>query len=503
MGYDVKVVNRSGVVLATFNADQGDGDLRQKATVEDITWELNEPGSFRVRVPLFHPAATSIVALTTELQVWRDGVIIHWGVALQRTLAGQSVVWTCPGLLWYFTRLYFGPVSIEKLTNPRFATDLSGWTAVGCTATRATNLRIRGPGTARLVATSSGDNYLQQTFTVTTGALSPLGLTLAAWYWIDPSVPYEDTAFQQRGAYIQVTNGRGGADGMWEPITMNAENGRPQRVQVNGAANAGVTNELVTVRLYCPHGAVQWGACSVTIPEALNADLPYGSDHTEMMRRIVDYAQNGTGKFNLNIGTSTPASGTVVYTGFAFADLPNVFETLKTYPDRGIADYEIRFNATVRTFTTYAPRKGSLKAYTPTVPGVSVATFQHSLDGQQTATQVIRRGPGEGSSRELGVATNTAPLGGLILQDIDDIPLEITLDGFDDYASADVARLSTAVAIPDFVVPAADVMGVVEVGDTIPVAINWGAVQDTTTRRIVRMTLNPATETVTLGVNIP
>ena len=502
MSYQVKVVDRAGAVVAEFDANLGDGDTRQKATVEEVTWALNEPGMARIRVPLFHPTAPAILALTREIQIWRNGTIIFWGVPVQRTVDDHSVVWTCPGLLWYFTRLYFGPISVEHLTNPRFASSLSGWTAVGCTATRATNIRIRGPGTARLVATTSGDNYLQQTFLVTSGVTLGLGLTFAAWYWIDPAVPFQEPAFEQRGIYIQSPNSDC-PTGCWEPITMNAERGKPQRVQTELAVNAGVTNELVTVRLYAPKGAIQWGACSVSKSESISADFPGGTDATEMMKRSVDYAQTGLLKSSVNILTSTPPSGVIEHIAYQFSDLPNIFDTLQSYPARGVADYEIRITSTTRTFTTYAPRKGSLKAYTPTVPGASVIALQHTLDGQQTATQTVRRGPGEGSSRELGVATDAAALGGLILQDIGDVSPEITIDGFDSYATVDLVRLAAAVAAPSFEVPAGDVIGVVEVGDTIPVSIDWGAVQDVTTRRIVRMTLNPQTETVTLGVNVP
>jgi len=502
MGYQVKVVDRAGAVIAQFDTNLGDGDTRQKATVEEVTWALNEPGSFRVRVPVFHPAALQIVALTTELQVWRDGVIIHWGVAVQRELSDQTVVWTCPGLLWYFTRLHFGPISIEHLTNPRFASSLFGWTAVGCTASRATNIRIRGPGSARLVATSSGDNYLQQTFLVTSGVTQALALVFAAWYWIDPAVPLVAPAFEQRGIYIQAANSTC-PTGCWEPVTMNSDKGKPQRVQVETAVTAGAVNEVVTVRLYAPHGAIQWGACSVATPESISADFPGGSDATEMMKRSVDYAQTGLLKSSVNILTSTPPSGMIEHIAYQFSDLPNIFDTLQSYPARGIADFEIRITSTTRTFTTYAPRKGSLKAYTPTVPGSSVLAFQHNLDGQQTATQTVRRGPGEGSSRELGVATDSITLGGLILQDIGDVPPETSIDGFDSYATVDLVRLAAAVAVPSFEVPAAAVIGVVEVGDTIPVSIDWGAVQDVTTRRVVRMTLNPLSETVTVTVNVP
>lgn len=496
--YEVKVVDMDGDVLATFQTG-GDED----ASVQEVTWELNEPGSARFTIPNMHPDAAEAQALVREVQVFRGGELIHWGPLVQREYGAGAVTWTSPGLLWYLTRRFFGPISIQFLTNPNFESDLSGWTAVGpdLTASQETNLRIRGPGTARLVATASGENYLEQTFEVDTGGIG-LVIAIAGWYWIDPTVTFQAPAQDEIGLYVSAPDALPDPTPVWEPITMNATVGKPERIETGIQLAADLTDEPVTVRLYAPWGAIQWGATSATVQESVSSE-PEGTDVTEMMRRIVDYAQNGTGKSGLNIGTDTDAAGVTETVAYQFFDLGNIFAALQTYPARGLADYDVVFDETTRTFMTYAPTKGTLKAGNAlVVPGEQVLSLNHRLDGQQTATKVIRRAPGDGSDRELGVATDTGPLGGLVLEDVGDAPLEVTVDGLDQFAAVDLARLSEVVALPDVTVPAEGWIGVVFTGDTVPVTIDWGAVQDTADRRVVRMTLDPKSDTVTVGFNV-
>lgn len=499
--YEVKVVQRAAphAVITTFDADHGDGDTRQKATVEHVTRILNEPGSFVLSLPLFHPATAQVVPLMCEVQVWRNGVIIAWGVPLQPELQGGAWVVNCPGLLWYLTRRVFGPITTNYLANPNFATDLTGWTAVGCTATRSTAIRLRGPGTARLVATTSGNNYLQHTFTVSTGGLG-LVLFLAGSYWIDPAVTFTAGAFEERGLYISAPNSLPDGTPQWEPINMSAPVGEIEPVVTELHLPANLVNQTVTVRLYAPHGAIHWGALSVTALESVSSE-PAGTDVTEMMRRIVAYCHTA---YDYGFATSTPAAQQTEIVAYQFADLGNVFAALKSYPDRGLADFDMVLTPTTRTFTTYAPRKGSYKPGNPlTVPGTNVNLMAYRQDGEQTSTRIIRRGTGRvttGPSRQFALAMDTAPLGGLPLDDVADGAPEIGVDGLDGYAITELERLKAVVTLPDFEVPAEGWWGVVDVGDTVPVTVDWGAVQESMTRRIVSMRLIPTKDWVAIGL---
>jgi hypothetical protein len=504
--YKVKVVDMTGEVLATFDA--GDGE---DASVLEVVEELNKPGSARIRVPVHHPNAPDLVALVREVQVWRDGELAHWGPLAQRSYNAGAIEWMSPGVLWYLARRVFGPISINHLTNPLFATDLSSWTAVGATAAWSDAIRIRGAGTVRLEASSSGDFYLSQTFTVDTGPAG-LFLALAAWFWLDPDVTFDAPPYESRGLYIAAVDSAEGE--AYEPLTMDSPVGVPTRMETGIHILPDVTDAVVEVRLYCPWGAIHWGASSATELESVSSELT-GTDITEMMRRIVDYAQNGAGKSDLNIATDTPASGITETVAYQFADLGGIFDTLATYPGRGLADFDVVLDggdpdaevgdgAGSRTFTTYAPRRGTHRAdHALVVAGTQVLTLGHTLDGQQTSTRTIRRGQGDGSDRELGVATDTSALGGLVLEDVGDAPPEMSIDGLDRLAATDLARLRQIVSVPEVTVPAEGWWGVVRPGDTVPVTIDWGAVQEDATLRVQANRLNPATDTVSVTLVLP
>jgi hypothetical protein len=496
---NVKIVERDGTVVTTFDADEGDGDTREKATVTEVAWVLNQPGSARLVLPLFHPATLDVLFAQREIQIFRDDEIIWWGVPVQARRAGAAWDVVCAGLAWYFSRLHFGPIQVQYLTNPLFETNLTGWTAVNTTATHETSMRIRGPGTAQLVQASAGqDAYLEQEFEVTTGA-DGLALFIAAWCWIDPASGFEP-ALDERGLMILATDSAQGTS--WQPINRNTPQGQLVRLDTVINMDPGVTDSPVAVRLYSPKGTIRWGATTATVLESISS-YPDGQDATEVMRRIVDYAQNGTGKTDLNIGTSTPASGINELVAYQFAELGQILQALQTYPERGIADFDVVYDETTRTFTTYAPQKGTdlSGSVVFTVPADgSVLQFGHLTDATQTATQVVRRFPGNGPTRELGIATDTSSLDGLLLQSIGDVPPEITVDGVNQYAQTELARLREVVTIPDFTVPAAEIFGVVEVGDTVGVDIDWGAIQETTPRRVYRLVWDPLADTVDVGV---
>jgi hypothetical protein len=502
--YQVKVVTNTGTPIATFDADEGDGDTRQKASVESVSWVLNEPGLARIRIPNEHPKADEMQA-HREVQVWRDGAMIWWGVALQRSYARGALTWTCPGLLWYYTRLHLGPVMTNYLTNPLFATNLAGWTAVGCVASRVTSPPIRGAGVARLVAASSGDNRLEQTFLINTGSIGVF-LTAAGWFWIDPAVAYTAPALDQRGLYIDAPNSLPDSTPRWSPITMNHAAGVKHRLETGTQLAPSLTNEPVTLRLMAPHAAIQWGALSVTAMESVSSLLT-GSDIAEMMAAVVVYCETDPHKSSHNIGVSWTPSGVMETVAYQFYNLPNAFQVLKSYATRGLADFSLVLTPATRTFTTHAPRKGTLKAgYGVAVPGSSTTDFTHRLDGAQTTTRPIRRGAGEGSDREIGIAVDTSLTGGLVLEDVRDAPAEFDIDGLDKWAATDLARLANNITIPTFSVPAEAWMGgagrEVEEGDRVPVTVNLGAIQEATTnRRVMQMVLTGAKDEIAVTVN--
>ena len=92
-------------------------------------------------------------------------------------------------------------------------------------------------------------------------------------------------------------------------------------------------------------------------------------------------------------------------------------------------------------------------------------------------------------------------------------PFEIDGQALIDQATSEVARLSEPVKTPTITVQAGMYMGDVQpggtaeagapitVGDSIPVRMEHGWVREAATRRIVKMTLHPANETLDMVFN--
>jgi hypothetical protein len=498
--YEVVVVERPAphTEITRFDADEGDGDTRLKATVTDVSKILNLPGSCELRLSLSHPASALVVPLMCEVQIYRDGVRIAWCVPLQPALEGGDWVFNCPGLGWYFTGRVFGPISVNYLSNPDFETDLTGWSSVDVdSGTRSTVIRLNGPGSLRLVSTSSGDHYAEHTFTVDTGGVG-LVLFLSYMYWIDPAFPLVAPAFEERGVYISSPSSLPDGSPSWEPITMNSPVGEivvTPPVELHLPPD--LVDEPVNVRLYSPHCGIHYGGGLLTALESVSSE-PEGTDVTEMMRRVVAYMHQ---IYDYDIATDTPAAGVTEITAHQFADLRNCYDALLTYPARGLADFEI--DPTDRTFKTHAPRKGTYKpGHTLTVPGTDVNLEGYRLDGQQVSTRVIRTGPGSGATRRIGFAQDTSAFDGLPLDNVEDAPPEIPIDGLRGLALADLARLSQIVELPEISVAAEGFWGDVDTGDTVDIDIDWGVIQVATTRRVTSMRLNPLTDRVLVGTNV-
>lgn len=493
---NVRIVERDGTPVADFEA--GGGDSREVATVHRVTRELNAPRTADLTIPAFHPSAAQLLIPKREIQIFRGDDLVFWGPAVEASISGGAMRVHCEDPLWYLTRSHFGPITTNYLTNPNFETDLSGWTATGTTATHKTDvLRFDGPGTVELVETDGGqDSYLEQSFTVDTGEIG-LYIEVRAMCWIDPTSDFEP-AFEERGLAVGAINSV--QTSAWRPINNHTPRGWPQMLVTGINLLPNLTDEQVTVLLYSPKGTIRWGACVATIQESVSTDTE-GSDVTEMMRRIVAYA-NTKGGFEL--ATSTPASGVGEFVAYQFMDLAQVYRVLRTYPERGLADFSIEITETTKTFTTHAPTKGADLTGTVTLTVPSTGTIRldrYLIDARQTATQVIRRGPGSGASRALGVATDTGPLDGMLLMSVADAPPEITIDGLGQYATAELARQAEVVQIPDVTVPAALVFDtpIVE-GDLVGVDLDWGVVQDTTARRVLRLDWDPEHDTVKVGL---
>lgn len=96
--YELRVVDKAGVGTKL-------GEL-EEAVIDSIEWVLNGAGSMGFALPVTHAKAALTKLVKREVQVWRDDVLIWWGVPWQRRLDQNQVSVTCLGLWAYFSKRF-------------------------------------------------------------------------------------------------------------------------------------------------------------------------------------------------------------------------------------------------------------------------------------------------------------------------------------------------------------------------------------------------------------
>lgn len=522
------------------------------AAIDSIAWELNGWGEMQFRLPVNDAQAWVELRpeyqTKREVQVWRNGRLIWWGVYLAASADDKTVTFTCFGLLWYFSRRYFGPVHTNTTTallvNGTFehATVTTGWgVTAGVTATGSTARRRGGSKAIKLTTSGSGvqSYYIAQAVAMPTPArIKGLKWTASAWQYIE-SVAVKD--FFDRGLELtRVDSGGVGIDPYSDSLSKPDDPlGRWIRRETSIEVPAGAADN-VGVALYAPtSGVVYWD--DVVLEYQQRTGAIEGEDWSDdYLRRIVNYGAGNSGggsegpggtahdqkswwgarvnKSGLNVtwtGAGVAAGSLPIDTYWDHADEGNIFSAIADLAARNIVDFEITWptNGRSRTFTSYAPRKGSTKNGLAVEDGRNVVSYRYAVDGRDRANDVRVVGRGQGTIREEGQAGGPTVSVGPQLESIVSPPFEIEGQALIDLANQEQARRSEPVRVPTITVAAGMFMGDTQpggtaetgaplaVGDSLPLRLNNGWVQENATRRVVKMTLHPATETLDLVMN--
>jgi hypothetical protein len=444
-----------------------------------------------------------------EVQIWRDGACEFWGVPVAARAAKDRVTFTCAGLGWFYTRRYFGPIQNNYVANPDFESGTASWTGVNTTAAASTTWRALGSQSMRLVqASADQDGYLYQRYTTTTTD-APVFFAVKALCHI-PDEDWIGPAFEERGLYLEQQSTPGGAavgDPVWEPINEDTPRSytKPVRLETGITIPAGVTR-TIEVRLYSPGGTIYWDATSLSVEESVGSQVT-GDEAVHIITRINTYAQNAAqGKSDLYIGTgAAPGAFPVLTRIYQFFDNGNIWEALSEYPKIGACDLELqwpRLTATTRNLTMFPGGKGTHKAGSPLSLSVNaVKGFSYDVNAASIVTSARVLGQGEGADREIGLATDTSQMDGLVLESVSTAPLEAPIDSLQRLADEDLADAKKPIRVPEFAVPAEGFINGVELGDTVPVSADYGYVQESANRRVVRMRLNCEDDSVAVTVN--
>lgn len=502
--WTVKVLNRTThAVIATL----------ENANADWVEKVINDVWTAEFHMHPLDPDATQLapeLLVEREVQFWRDDRCEFWGVPVQARASLNRVTFSCVGLLWYYARRYFGPIRDHFGTNTDFEAGTAGWTAVGCTFSASTEWRALGTQSAKLVCGTEGaDAFITQSHTTTTPSWSPVFFAFKAAFhlkddgWIGP-------ALEERGLYLEVRDSGGGLVGepVWEPLT-NAtprDHHRPVRLETGISVPAGMTNAQVVRRIYSPGGTIYVDATDIAREESVGSPV-IGEAADLIMKRFHEYAQDPAwGKSNEDIGwASSPGSYPIRIDIRQFYDHANILEAMRDYPKRGDLDYEMVWPPTTadsRTLRVWAGAKGVLKAGSPIELGVNVVgDFSYDVNGSAVTTAARVLGQGEGADREIGHAVDTSELDGLVLESVESAPLEAPIDALQGLADEDLSSAKAPVRVPEFTVAADEVLPAVELGDTVPVTVNYGWVQEATNRRVVKIRIDCTNDAATLGFN--
>lgn len=504
-GYETWAVNKYGARYGNV-----------KATVDEIEWVLNEAGTATFQYATLTANGQVIKALEREVQIWRHGRLLWWGIPVRPDATAKRVQWRARELMWAFDHRYFGRADRDNyLDNPQFENGLTSWITHNTTPTITASNKVLGANAVQLEqVTAQQDAYIEQAIGVTGTGVGTLW-TLVGWYFIDP-VTWEGEAIGARGLTLTRMD-MGGIiqeSGVYE-ISGATVRGLWQRAEVTVWTPPDVT-EYLLIRCYSPAIHIVWDALSLTIMESIGTvssgypNYDWTSDEAEMIGRIVQHAQDPAyNKSDMNLGINCPVVGRRIARAYQFAEHGNIGDALREYPKEGGPDMWVETTPTTRTFRTaarrgtYRPEARRYLVYSASRGrgvGNMAEDFSWAFDGEQAVSSSTILGSGDGPDREEGGSVDPALFGGFTMEKVEQAPPDASIDSLDRLAIEMVVTLSNPELLTvSFKQP--ELIGVLMPGDTFPVLIDYGFVQVEAIYRVVRLRLNCRTEVFTATMN--
>lgn len=515
-----------------------------KAVHGPATWELNTPGSYEFAMPSEDPKTAHALPIEREVQLWKGDTLLWQGPIVRPLANSRETSFQAATPEWYFTRRFFGKADrTNYIPNGDFEDGLAGWDigyshanepAAGrnpshWTASVSSERAVTGDKSLRLEQLASGQPKYgmtaRQTFEWEVDPDLPEGdlWTLKAYVYI-PSADWRGPRLDRGGLRLVRSS-------TTETIDIGADDGSvpptPYAVEIE-SVEASIDDytpldrwvplsvsmeqrpsgdpEIITVGLRCPDGVAFWDRVSLTLAESSRF---YGEDQALICEGIVQHLQDPAyGKSDLNIGTRCEPTGVVRDRVYIHSEHPKGFDALTEFPtlDGGL-DFSVEITPTERTFVTHYPEKGDDRTEIVLEYGRNVEDFTWGWDGEQAANAVITLGSGDGSSREEGWAIEEDLFGGVVLEDVFVAPgvdNTSSIETLDDRATERL-RLVRDPEILELICneTAIPLLGVLKTGDRITARVHRGIVAVDGPRRIVRMSLEPTTNILTITTNRP
>lgn len=499
--YQVVIVDKTGSRFGEF----------PDAAINRVSWTLNEAGTVDFSVPLRNPDTTKILLLQREVQIWRGGSLLWWGIPTHARADGNTLRVTCNELIWYFKRLYLGkPGRANLVFNPEFEQGTvgavpTGWSLNGVSGSVSTAQHVLGERSVHLTSSlPDADFFLSQNISTPVAGAT---YYFAAECYIPPGTLVAP-ALDNRGFAAALFDGSNNLSdfqammvdqstpqGQWVPIQFS--------VFVPGIANPSWHFE---VRLYSPYSEIYWDAIYVAVDEQINYT---NADMSSIATNLVSRAQTSPDYSDLNISTSGPPSGIITTISYKMTDHNNVFDIitdLTTQKNSRLGSIDVSIETptpTSRIFTTWYPGKGSYKPNLVLEYGRNITKYDYELDGEQTANSIIVQGEGSGPTRMERGYVDASSLGGLILQELFSAPSGTPIDQLDALAYQEFTRSKNIVTILHITTSDPALVGTLKTGDTVPVRIDDNWTQVNGDYRITEIVLTPGTEEQQITLNLP
>lgn len=523
--YTVKLVEQDGAggfnVLATMNKPVFNGPP---------TKQLNGIGSCGLQISPNDPDHAAFYSalqsgwLSREVQIFRGAATdpFWWGVPIRpaKGFGSDARSITCAEIPWLLTKRFFGKTSrTNYLLNPEFESGLTSWTAVAASASSDTTEHILGTKSLKLVEGSAGaDAFEGQGVTFTAVGIGNV-ISFAAWFKIDDTA-WIGPAYEDRGLFAERVSG-----GVVQQVSVfKIDDKTPRGVWIRAEIPLGKSlwvppnaTETINVRLYAPGGTIWWDAVFMGVMESFGSAVPGGSDLATLAAGIVGHAQDPAyNKDDLDIGTSTPATGRNIDIHWQFAEHANIW-------NNGLQDLVARedgidlgweYQANARTMHTYsrvgsATGKGAdltsldMSLFHPqTNPAGLVLDYAFSKEGGQAANALTVLGDGDGPDREEGGYLDLTKLGGRTFEAVVAAPTGSPIDSLNDRAGKLGRVRSYPLALDIQLKPGGLLSGgtIIAEGDRVTIPA-YDADITAGTYRVMDMSYNTASDVLTLGVN--
>lgn len=456
-----------------------------------------QPGRATFTVSPFEPGLAQLkkehLGGVREVQLWDADGCRWWGVPLDVELVDRrSLRYHCVDLKYHPQRRFFGPI-VNNYWSPNadFEAGLANWTAVGCTATPDPAWKALGSQSVRLEQATAGvDTYLRRRHTTTT-TTDPVFFAAKAMLRVDAAA-WNGPALEERGLYLELQQPAGtfypAVAPEWASITEGTERDGyiPLLLETGITVPAGGTftieGRLMAVgKCWWDHTALQ---TEESVGSARSGDLV-----EVIITRVAQYMQDPTqGKSDLSMPVVVVGpAGPIDVRIFQFYAGGNILAALSEFVERALVDWDVTWplDGSSRSLTVWTAGRGAPSGATLTFPGNVVGQPRWSASGSDVVTKARRTGRGSKATMDVFEAVDTSQMGGLTLERVDSAPQDTPPAGLYQLAAADVAKHRAPVERTEYRLPAGEVWGVFDVGDTLTVTNDYGPViQGTAARRV-------------------